>query len=378
MGNNVTIRYKKLVGNRSSVYLDFSSKVLLPGGTKETRRKFLNLYVYDHPKNTEEREHNKKTLQEATIWRAKFLNIISETVFFSELERETYEKKQKEKNSFSDFYDDLMNKRSKKTREQWVTTKNYLKAFYDADIKFGDLTVQFVEEFKSYLFSLTMKGTKRIHQNSAKAYFKIFRTALNAAYKFEHISRDLCRVVSDIKMIETTREFLIEDEVKQLMKTPCKNELLKRASIFAIYSGLRLSDISKLQWNQILFQKDGAILNVKQQKTKGLIELPLNPESIKYLGEKKSDDTLVFEGFSKIKKTYNKILANWVEDAGIKKKITFHCLRHTNATLLLNKGADLYTVSKLLGHNDIVITQIYAKILDESKRKAVNLLKFEE
>jgi integrase len=223
-----------------------------------------------------------------------------------------------------------------------------------------------------------MKGTKRIHQNSAKAYFKIFRTALNAAYKFEHISRDLCRVVSDIKMIETTREFLIEDEVKQLMKTPCNNELLKRASIFAIYSGLRLSDIRKLQWNQILFQKDGAILNVKQQKTKGLIELPLNPESIKYLGEKKSDDTLVFEGFDKIRKKYNKILAKWVEDAGIKKKITFHCLRHTNATLLLNKGADLYTVSKLLGHNDIVITQIYAKILDESKRKAVNLLKFEE
>jgi integrase len=179
-------------------------------------------------------------------------------------------------------------------------------------------------------------------------------------------------------MIETTREFLIEDEVKQLMKTPCNNELLKRASIFAIYSGLRLSDIRKLQWNQILFQKDGAILNVKQQKTKGLIELPLNPESIKYLGEKKSDDTLVFEGFDKIRKKYNKILAKWVEDAGIKKKITFHCLRHTNATLLLNKGADLYTVSKLLGHNDIVITQIYAKILDESKRKAVNLLKFEE
>jgi site-specific recombinase XerD len=119
-------------------------------------------------------------------------------------------------------------------------------------------------------------------------------------------------------------------------------------------------------------------LNVKQQKTKGLIELPLNPESIKYLGEKKSDDTLVFEGFDKIRKKYNKILAKWVEDAGIKKKITFHCLRHTNATLLLNKGADLYTVCKLLGHSDILITQIYAKVLDESKRKAVNLLKFEE
>jgi integrase len=377
MGNNVTIRYKKLTGNRSSVYLDFSSKVLLPGGAKETRRKFLNLFLYDHPKNTEEREHNKKTEQEAAIWRAKFLNIINESVFYSDLERQAYEKKQKEKNSFSDFYDDQMNKRTDKTKEHWVTTKRYLLAFYNIDIKFGDLTVQFVEDFKSYLLSLTVKGNKKINQNTAKAYFKPFRTALNAAYKFEHISRDLCKVVSDVKMIETKREFLTEDEVKQLINTPCKDDLIRRASMFAIYSGLRLSDIIALQWNQILFQKNEAILNLRQQKTKGLNELPLNPESIKYLGEKKSGNVQVFEGFKKNSK-YNKVLAKWVEDAGIKKKITFHCLRHTNATLLLNKGADLYTVCKLLGHSDILITQIYAKVLDESKRKAVNLLKFEE
>jgi integrase len=377
MGNNVTIRYKKLTGNRSSVYLDFSSKVLLPGGTKETRRKFLNLFVYDHPKSTEEREHNKKTEQEAAIWRAKFLNIITEPVFFSDLEREAFEKKQKEKNSFSDFFDDLMNKRTKRTREQWVTTRNYLKAFYNLDIKFGDLTVQFVEDFKSYLLSLTVRGNKKIHQNTAKSYFTPFRTALNAAYKFEHISRDLCKVVSDIKMIETTREFMTEDEVKKLINTPCKDELVRRASMFAIYSGLRLSDIIALQWNQILFDNNEARLNIRQQKTNGINHLPLNPESIKYLGERKSGDIQVFEGLKKNKK-HNKVLAQWVADAGIKKNITFHCLRHTNATLLLNKGADLYTVCKLLGHSDIVITQIYAKVLDESKRKAVNLLKFEE
>ena len=52
----------------------------------------------------------------------------------------------------------------------------------------------------------------------------------------------------------------------------------------------------------------------------------------------------------------------------------FHCLRHTHATMMITLGADLYTVSKLLGHTNIQVTQIYAKIVDESKKKAIDLI----
>lgn len=52
----------------------------------------------------------------------------------------------------------------------------------------------------------------------------------------------------------------------------------------------------------------------------------------------------------------------------------FHTARHTHATMMLTLGVDLYTVSKLLGHTNIQTTQIYAKLVDESKKKAIDLI----
>ena len=67
-------------------------------------------------------------------------------------------------------------------------------------------------------------------------------------------------------------------------------------------------------------------------------------------------------------------IKKWVENAGINKHITWHCARHTFATLNLTYGTDIYTVSKLLGHRDIRTTQVYAKLIDKKKVEAINKL----
>ena len=70
----------------------------------------------------------------------------------------------------------------------------------------------------------------------------------------------------------------------------------------------------------------------------------------------------------------NLLIKPWAKAAGIDKRFTFHTARHTFATMMLTLGADLYTTSKLLGHADVKMTQVYAKIINQKKDDAVNFV----
>jgi site-specific recombinase XerD len=91
------------------------------------------------------------------------------------------------------------------------------------------------------------------------------------------------------------------------------------------------------------------------------------------LGNKGEEDSLVFPTFHE-KQEYNSIIAQWTQKAGIKKYITFHCFRHSFAMMLLNSGVGIYEVSKMLGHTSLSMTQVYLRMLDEDKRKAINMI----
>lgn len=99
--------------------------------------------------------------------------------------------------------------------------------------------------------------------------------------------------------------------------------------------------------------------------------MPISPEALKQLPQKGNNVDLVF-GKLPDNSYIDKLLKIWAKDAGITKNLTFHVSRHTFATLSITYGAELYTVSKLLGHADIKTTQIYADVINEKKRNAVN------
>ena len=143
--------------------------------------------------------------------------------------------------------------------------------------------------------------------------------------------------------------------------------------MFSCLTGLRKSDIEKLTWGEIRKQDDFTRIVFKQKKTGGQEYLDISAQAAAYLGPRKNDDDRVFEGFTYGAWTSLE-LKRWAVAAGITKNITFHCGRHTFAVMMLDLGADIYTVSKLLGHRELSTTQIYAKVLDKNKQAAVNLI----
>ena len=205
-------------------------------------------------------------------------------------------------------------------------------------------------------------------------------TALNAAVREGVIPSNPMNRLSHYERAKANkgkREYLTIDEVKALIVTPCKREDIKRAYLFACNCGLRLGDVRKLKWGDIT--KDGHrwLLSVVMNKSEKPVHIPLGVQARRWLpkcgkGQKREADGLVF-GSLPNDTHINEHLKAWVEKAGITKAITYHTSRHTFATMLLTLGADLYTVSKLLGHSQIKNTQVYAEIINRRKDEAVNL-----
>jgi integrase len=379
MAIKVKLRQKAISGNRLSLYLDFYPAIPHPETGEPTRREFLGLYLFDKPKNPIDKQHNKENVQLAEQIRQKRENHLNKPEIYTGYEREQLKIKEQGEKNFVEYFKTLADKRKASNHDNWISAYNYLKAFTSGNLKFADLNERFCNEFKEYL--LTTKSNKSnkvtLAQNSAVSYFNKLKATLKQAYKDGYLPNDLNAKIEPIKQAETRRNFLTIEELNSLVKMECNNPLLKRAALFSALTGLRFSDIKNLVWGEVEYiEGNGYFIQFKQQKTKGVEMMPISEQAYNFLGERKEPTNKVFEGL-----TYsayeNKHLYQWIGAAGITKDITFHCFRHTFATLQLSKGTDIYTVSKMLGHRELKTTQIYAKIIDQTKREAADKIKLD-
>lgn len=413
MATRVTLRQKKISKGRNSLYLDFYPPIPHPETGEPTRREFLGMYLfidktdvkkemqnkkskgqntdalkklYDQlkPLSPIDKTHNTETLRIAESVRQKRENFINKPEIYSEYEKEQLRLKELGDMDFVEYYEKLAHKRKNSNHDNWMSALNYLKAFTGGKLKFVDLNEKLLEEFKEYLLSAkTFKSDKTtLSQNSAVSYFNKIKATLKQAYKEGILQKNLNAFVEPIKSAETRREFLTIEELNTLVKTPCNNLLLKRVALFSSLTGLRFSDIKKMTWKELeLIDSQGYFLNYDQKKTKGVEVLPISDQAYGFTEgptnpKDMPQDKLVFEGL-RYTAYHDKHLFQWLGAAGITKDITFHCFRHTFATLQLAGGTDIYTVSKMLGHKNLRTTQIYAKVVDQAKRQAANKIKLD-
>lgn len=163
------------------------------------------------------------------------------------------------------------------------------------------------------------------------------------------------------------RCYLTLEELRALVATPCEPRVAY-PFLFSCFTGLRLSDVRSLKWSDI---RNGVIF-LRQKKTGEFVQVPVGKNAQRFLRE--NDSEKVFADFPTCEEWHNRKIREWAKAAGLTKRISFHVSRHTFATLTLSNGADLFTVSKLLGHTKITTTQIYAKVLDEGRKKAVDAI----
>lgn len=153
----------------------------------------------------------------------------------------------------------------------------------------------------------------------------------------------------------------------------CKYQIIKNAFLFSCLTGLRWSDINKMIWSEVRDEDTGSRIIFRQKKTDGLEYLYISEQARELLGSREHESDRVFTGL-KYGAHFNAEILRWCMRAGITKHITFHSARHTNAVLLLENGADIYTVSKRLGHKELRTTEIYAKIIDTKMKEAANII----
>jgi integrase len=240
---------------------------------------------------------------------------------------------------------------------------------YFKDMHIGAVSERTLEGYQQFLFSKGLSKGTVVH------YWAVIKQLLRRAVRDRVIPRNPAEAVKGVSTPESLKVHLSPGEISSLAATPVGGTLgaeVKRAFLFGVLTGLRVSDLRGLLWGDI--GGDPPQIARRQVKTGRVVNIPLHDSAWKIINDSSlhKHDEPVFPTLSETKTNTNQYLVAWAKKAGIDKQIGWHTARHTFAVLTLEGGADFYTVSKLLGHTKPQTTAGYAKATDKMRRAAVN------
>ena len=331
----VRLRKRKMSSGNTSLYLD----IYLNG-----RRTYEYLHLYLIPEtNRQDRETNKETLALAEAIRAKRVVEVRNGVY-------GFKDGYKLDTNFLEYYRFLCEQRHQTEGSlgnwgNWWSALKHLERYCRPDTTFKDITPEWVQGFKDYLDHTarvkdkrkkitTLSDQKPLSQNSKVSYFNKVRACINQAFEDGIIPRNPLRGIEGFHEEEKERVYLTFKEVQAMAAAECNYPVLKRAFLFSCLTGIRKSDIEKMRWREVYQQGEFTRIIFKQKKTGGQEYLDISPEAVRYLGERRDDDMLVFHGFHYSAYILTELKA-WAMRAGITKPITFHTRRHNDLSYSL-------------------------------------------
>lgn len=233
-----------------------------------------------------------------------------------------------------------------------------------------------VDKFLTETFKRTKQG--------ARTYHIALKSAFNTAIKWNYLNVNYFTKIKLCKIPKNNPLFIKETEFAELMKLE-NDSLLKDVFQFAFLTGMRLSEIINLQWNEIdLADNIIHVRNTDDFTTKSKKEriIPINT-TIKELLIKKfpkiipiTRNNYVFtKRLVKLRGDYvTKEFKNLIRKSRLDPALHFHNLRHSFASNLASKGVSILVIKELLGHQDVKTTLIYSHLRTEDLRVSINLL----
>ena len=349
---NTTVKLRKKNTNKGiSLYFD-----IYQNGVR--KYEFLGIYLIG---NKPQDKITLQTVEEirikklAEMQRSKFGLVVESSITLENLINEVMETKKKIK-----------------TARNYATLLNRLENFNKSLLtkKLTYLNSHHIEQFIKHLTTFKNPNGKVLSSNSIREYLITLKSCFNYAVKKEYLIRNPMNKIDLPVYQEKEKDFLSISELKQLENIevkPNQKESL-RSFLLACYTGLRISDVKKLSYEDIT--ENG--LKAQMKKTGKFNYIPLSQKAKELISTKILNHSgLVFNLPSE--PIINRHLKIIFKNAKINKsKVSFHMSRHTFATIALTIGIDLKTVSELLGHSHVSMTEIYAKIVNEKKVDAMN------
>jgi integrase len=253
----------------------------------------------------------------------------------------------------------------------------YLDRLGGRGVKVSAVTASWYEDFQERMRKDS--GLKSAH--TQEKYCCVVRQVLKKAVRDGLLPRDPSSGIKHIPVPDSKKEFLTVDEVRKMFSTPYARagsmepelqEDIRRAFIFGCLTGFRVSDLCLLTWADI--DTERMEITRRQKKTRKLVVVPIKAETLEFIldGREIQASDPVFPYLAATHTTTNRYLKGWAHEAGIRKNVSWHTARHTAATLLLEYGAGIYTVMRILGHTKVQTTMQYAVVSDKKKRDAVD------